>query len=420
METMMKRKEAVGSWPTVQLGQVARAVSGIGFPKDLQGRSEGVYPVFKVGDISAAWLRGDKQLDESEHNLTEDLVKRLRGTPLPAGTTVFAKIGEGLKLNRRMLLARPALVDNNVMGLIPSDEVHPEYLYLFMTTVDLGELSQATTVPSVRKSDIDGIEIPLPSLPEQRRIVSAIETQLGRLDAAVARLHAAKAKLKRYKQAVLKAAYTGQLFAEEADMSDDAPLPDGWRWGTLGDFVKIRNGFAFKSTDYRDEGALLIRQSNLGGSKVTTEGARYLPEHYLDEHPGFQVVKGDILIGMSGSIGKLCTYDLDYPALQNQRTGLLQFKDEKQKPWVWSYLPLLEQSLLQQGKGVAVLNVSAKQVESSPVPVAPIEVQQRIIDEVEQRMRTIDETEATLDAQLLQSTRLRQAVLKRAFEGRLV
>jgi type I restriction enzyme S subunit len=75
---------------------------------------------------------------------------------------------------------------------------------------------------------------------------------------------------------------------------------------------------------------------------------------------------------------------------------------------------------MKQGKGVAVLNVSAKQIESSPVPIAPIEVQQRIIDEVEQRMSTIDETETTLDAQLLQAGRLRQAVLKRAFEGRLV
>jgi type I restriction enzyme S subunit len=306
------------------------------------------------------------------------------------------------------------------MGLIPGEDIDAEYLYYFMTTVDLGALSQATAVPSVRKTDVDEIQVPLPSLPQQRRIVTAIELHLGRLDAAVARLHAAKAKLKRYKQAVLKAAYTGQLFVENADMSDEVQLPEGWRWGTLGDFVKIRNGFAFKSTDYRDEGALLIRQSNLGGSKVTTEGARYLPEHYLDEHPGFHVVKGDILIGMSGSIGKLCTYDLDFPALQNQRTGLLQFKDEKQKPWVWSYLPLLEQSLMKQGKGVAVLNVSAKQIESSPVPIAPIEVQQRIIDEVEQRMSTIDETETTLDAQLLQAGRLRQAVLKRAFEGRLV
>jgi type I restriction enzyme S subunit len=376
--------------------------------------------VFKVGEISRAWVNGEKYLDESTHNLTQALVKKLKGSPLPAGTTVFAKIGEGLKLNRRMMLARPSLVDNNVMGLIPGEDIDAEYLYYFMTTVDLGALSQATAVPSVRKTDVDEIQVPLPSLPQQRRIVTAIELHLGRLDAAVARLHAAKAKLKRYKQAVLKAAYTGQLFVENADMSDEVQLPEGWRWGTLGDFVKIRNGFAFKSTDYRDEGALLIRQSNLGGSKVTTEGARYLPEHYLDEHPGFHVVKGDILIGMSGSIGKLCTYDLDFPALQNQRTGLLQFKDEKQKPWVWSYLPLLEQSLMKQGKGVAVLNVSAKQIESSPVPIAPIEVQQRIIDEVEQRMSTIDETETTLDAQLLQAGRLRQAVLKRAFEGRLV
>ena len=128
---------------------------------------------------------------------------------------------------------------------------------------------------------------------------------------------------------------------------DDATLPAGWRISTIGELLKVRNGFAFKSKDYQDEGVLLIRQSNLGGSRVTTEKAKYLPKEYLEKHKDFLVKKGDILIGMSGSIGKLCTYDLEEPALQNQRTGLLVFRDEEQKPWVWHYLPLLEKSLLE-------------------------------------------------------------------------
>jgi len=55
---------------------------------------------------------------------------------------------------------------------------------------------------------------PLAPLLQQRRVVSAIELQLGRLDAAIARLQAAKAKLKRYKRAVLKAAVEGALTEE--------------------------------------------------------------------------------------------------------------------------------------------------------------------------------------------------------------
>ena len=108
----------------------------------------------------------------------------------------------------------------------------------------------------------------------------------------------------------------------------DTSLPPGWSWTTIGDILKVRNGYAFKSTDYTGDGVLLIRQSNLGGTRVSPENAVYLPKTYINEYVEYTVRKGDILIGMSGSIGKLCIYNNDEPALQNQRTGLLVFKKE--------------------------------------------------------------------------------------------
>jgi type I site-specific restriction endonuclease len=128
------------------------------------------------------------------------------GKCVPAGATVFAKIGEALRLNRRVMLGRDALVDNNVMGLVPKREkVSPKYLYYFMQTVDLGELSRSTTVPSIRKSDVVEISIPVPRLAAQDQIVAELEKQFSRLDEAVANLQRVKANLKRYKASVLKA-----------------------------------------------------------------------------------------------------------------------------------------------------------------------------------------------------------------------
>ena len=125
-------------------------------------------------------------------------------------------------------------------------------------------------------------------------------------------------------------------------------LPAGWFWQSLGDVLKVRNGFAFKSSDYQEGGVLLIRQTNLGGNRVALDKAEYLPEQFLKDHKDFRIRKGDLLIGMSGSIGKLCVYDRDEPALQNQRTGLLQFKDDSLKSWIWHYLPLIENKILTQ------------------------------------------------------------------------
>ena len=106
-------------WASIMLGEVCEILAGYGFPKHLQGKSAGDLPFFKVGDISAAWKRNDVYLREAQHYLSFEQSASIRAKPFPEGTTVFAKIGEAIALNRRAILAQPSLVDNNVMGLHP-------------------------------------------------------------------------------------------------------------------------------------------------------------------------------------------------------------------------------------------------------------------------------------------------------------
>lgn len=196
-------------------------------------------------------------------------------------------------------------------------------------------------------------------------------------------------------------------------------LPTSWTWQCLRDVLKVRNGFAFKSSDYQKSGVLLIRQSNLGGNRVSLEKAEYLPERFLKDHADFCVGKGDVLIGMSGSIGKLCVYDRDEPALQNQRTGLLKFKDPSLKNWIWHYLPLIETKLHEGGKGVGVQNISASQIEELPIPIAPEEERVQIVAEIEKQFSRLDEAVASLKRTKANLKRYKAAVLKAAVEGKL-
>ena len=73
--------------------------------------------------------------------------------------------------------------------------------------------------PRVDFDQLAPYEIPLPTKPEQRRIVAEIEKQFSRLDQAVANLKRIKANLKRYKAAVLKAAVEGRLVPTEAELA---------------------------------------------------------------------------------------------------------------------------------------------------------------------------------------------------------
>jgi len=206
----------------------------------------------------------------------------------------------------------------------------------------------------------------------------------------------------------------------ENEVQGEWTLPDGWVWTTLGNVISIRNGFAFKSRDYQDEGVLLIRQSNLGEDGIRLARAVYLPSEYLYKYSDYTVRKGDILIGMSGSVGNTCVYDLDAPGLQNQRTGLIRFHGETHKLYVRYFLDTLKSQLLSQAKGVAVQNISASEIQAFSLPLAPLVEQRRIVAEIETQLTRLDAGVAALERLRTNLKRYRAAVLKAAYDGRLV
>jgi type I restriction enzyme S subunit len=105
------------NWIEVLLGEIASTTSGIGFPKHYQGETTGDSGFYKVGDISKAVLEYNGHLSNPGHYVSYEIAEKLRGNPIPVGATVFAKIGEAIKLNRRAIVKTECLVDNNVMAV---------------------------------------------------------------------------------------------------------------------------------------------------------------------------------------------------------------------------------------------------------------------------------------------------------------
>jgi type I restriction enzyme S subunit len=101
--------------------------------------------------------------------------------------------------------------------------VLPEWIYYRVRSrafvQDVCADVQGVMYPAIRPADVRRHELPVPPLAEQARIVEALESQLSRLDAAVASLDRAQAKLKAYRASVLKAAAEGRLVRTEADIA---------------------------------------------------------------------------------------------------------------------------------------------------------------------------------------------------------
>lgn len=170
MEQFGDQRENPLGLPVMALGETCTFYSGTGFPNKYQGNTSGTYPFFKVGDISRNIQEGNVHLADAENYVEPDVVKVIKGTIIPAGTVVFAKIGEALRLNRRAVTTRECLVDNNVMGIRPdSSMLTEEYFLQFMVGLDMNEYSAATALPSVRKSTLEKVGILVPDIASQNR-----------------------------------------------------------------------------------------------------------------------------------------------------------------------------------------------------------------------------------------------------------
>lgn len=229
-------------WCWASMYQVGDVIAGYGFPKPLQGRTSGDYPFFKVGDISRAAQEGRQHLGAARHYVTNADLTLLKARPLAPGTTVFAKIGAAIALNRRAMLSQPSLVDNNVFGVRPVPEVESEYLYYLLSKMAFGKDARATTVPSLRKDDVGLRPVPLPPTAEQARIVEALAkaTTTEHHLRSLAAVNSKRAG--RLRQAILKWAFEGKLADQDPNDEPAAALLERIRAERAKTTTKKTNG----------------------------------------------------------------------------------------------------------------------------------------------------------------------------------
>ncbi|MBW2690515.1 MAG: restriction endonuclease subunit S [Deltaproteobacteria bacterium] len=258
-------------WETVDLDQVADLRAGYGFPRTMQGKSSGNFPFAKVGDISNVVRSGGVYISKARNYVDIEQLALLRAKPFPSGSIVFAKIGEAIRQNYRAISKTEMLFDNNVMGVIPDNKkIMTSFLYHFLNTVDFYRLAGKTTVPAIRKSTLQQLQVPLPPLEEQERIAAILDK--------------ADAIRRKRKEAI---ALTDEFLRSAfLDMFGDPVLnPKGWDVKPLRNCIaNIQAGWSSKSE------ARSVEDGEWGVLKISavTTG-RYLPgEHKAVGHPEFK------------------------------------------------------------------------------------------------------------------------------------
>ncbi|MGV9012967.1 MAG: restriction endonuclease subunit S [Flavobacteriales bacterium] len=303
-------------------------------------------------------------------------------------------------------------VNNHAHVLRAKDGMPNEYLMHYLNILDYSPFVSGTTRLKLTKGAMSKIPVPVAPLPEQLRIVAAIETQLGRLDAAVARLHAAKAQLKRYKQAVLKAAVEG-------------PLQNGGdcKWISIEEASERIVDCLHSTPKFTEHGKYCIDTTCIEQGVIRFDKARFVTEDSFTERiRRLKPEAGDILFAREGTVGTTVMVPEDVDLCLGQRMMMFRLK-KTVLPEFFMYVmqsPIMVDKYQPLIMGTTAPHLNIRDIKKFTFPKYPLNLQEQIVDQLEMQLGGLRDLESALDAQLLHSTRLRQSVLKRAFEGRLV
>ena len=167
-------KEFNNKWGNYKLGQFGTFKSGIGFPDSQQGGTEGI-PFFKVSDMNN--IGNETEMKTANNYVTqEQIVKNSWNVIKDTPAIIFAKVGAALMLNRKRLVTKPFLIDNNTMSYSLNKSWDKDFGLTLFHTIDLPKYAQIGALPSYNASDIATIKVNVPSIQEQSAIGSLFHT----------------------------------------------------------------------------------------------------------------------------------------------------------------------------------------------------------------------------------------------------
>ncbi|MBI4766685.1 MAG: restriction endonuclease subunit S [Deltaproteobacteria bacterium] len=416
-----------------ELESVAELVSGAGFPLNLQSQTGFTFPFFKVGNLKD--VASGKPLVSSEHTISERAAYSLRARIIPEEATVFAKIGMAISLNRRRLIGRPACIDNNMMAAIPNEAIHPSYLLRFLETVDFMPLTQATTVPSLRKGNIAKILVPLAPLEEQRRIVVKLEKLLEKVESSRTRLEKIPVVLKRFRQSVLAAACSGRLTADWREQSKQSiehiirdnntalpEIPESWRWVKLPDTGEMSRGKSRHRP--RNEPSLFDGQYPfIQTGDIAQSGGRITSHKQTYNEAGLAQSRlwpaNTICITIAANIAESAI--LTYPAcFPDSIVGIIANSVVCLAEYVEFFIRVAKTDLSTFAPATAQKNINIAILNEVAVPLPPLIEQHEIVRRVEELFALADQIEARYQKAKAHVDKLTQSILAKAFRGELV
>lgn len=430
------------SWPRVHLSKLVRIQNGAAFKSSSFNTVGDGLPLIRIRDVGVntptTFYAGDFG---SEYIVT-------------AGDLLVGMDGD---FRAEPWQGKTGLLNQRVCRLtITSEYLDPRWLrYVIQGYLDaIWEETSSVTVKHLSSRTIAQIPIPLPPLPEQHRIVEALEDHLSRMDAAEQSLSTAAQRLSPLRRSAVQIALAQELDGKEehsaarrleriltdraalaskrrikpANPAYKLDLPPGWVTASVDQLCwDIQYGTSSKTGELRTGSDVpVLRMGNIQDGDIDPHNLKYLPK----EDPsidGLLLEPGDLLFNRTNSaelVGKTAVFS-DQLEQATFASYLIRCRPVPGVNAQWiSHIansPIGRRyinSVMSQQVGQA--NVNGTKLAAMPIPIAPQTVEAKILDEISETRASSTRLGSSIEEAKARSAALRRSLLRAAFNGELV
>ena len=264
----------------------------------------------------------------------------------------------------------PFVFQRHIAILRPNNAIFPRFLYYTMLSRDFYMMADAAALGAAQRTvsltALRNMKIAVPPLDVQKKIADVLaayddliennQKQIKLLEEAAQRL---------YKEWFVDLRFPGY---ETTPITDG--VPEGWRETTVGEYLTVRSGYAFKSGWWQSEGHPVVKIKNINNNTIDMVEADYVSPERTKAIPEFKLSKGDVVIAMTGAtIGKVGLIPEVDNLYTNQRVGKV-FPNESiinPTPFVFCFYAqesVREKIIALSSSSSAQPNISGKQLES--------------------------------------------------------
>jgi len=398
---MSKLKQNLpAGWEIKKLGEVCKLIGG-GTPSKKNEK-------FYTGNIYWATVR-DMKVDiitDTELKITNEAVLKSSTNIIPKGNVIIAtRVG----LGKVCFIENDTAINQDLKGVIPKNQkqLSVEFLFRWFKRISNKIIDEGTgaTVQGVKLSFINSLEIPLPPLPEQQRIVAILDKAFAAIDKAKAN---AEQNLKNAKE--LFESYLQGVFKNKGDE---------WEEKTLGEVAFVKSGGTpSRAKKEYWEGDIAWYSSGELNDLFTIAPKRHINELAINNSNAKIFPKGSLLIGMYDTAALKMSI-IDREATFNQAIAGVKPNDKIDLIFVLHSINSIKPDILNLRRGVRQKNLNLSKIKNIPISLPTIFEQQTIVKKLDSLSVKKNRLEAIYQKKINNLDELKKSILQKAFEGEL-